>query len=81
LLEVILCIIIYFRQFAESGALKKLQELLNTNDAEVKHIVSTFLRNSIDVINSQYKDEMLALFRNKDDVLKKLVEPQQQDQF
>lgn len=58
-----------------------MQELLNTTDTETKHIVNTFFRNSIDAINVQYKEEMLNLFRNKDDVLKKLVEPQQQDQF
>ncbi len=60
------------RKFAQSGALQKLQELTMSDDAEIKHIVNTFFHSQIDTINAQYKDELLSLFRRKEDVLKKL---------
>ena len=61
-----------WKSFAVSGALKKLQELRMAEDTEIKHIVNTFLQGEVETIASQYKDEMLGLFKRKEDILKKL---------
>jgi len=61
-----------WKRFALSGALKKLQEVRMSEDTEIKHIVNTFFHSQIETINAQYKDEMIGLFRKKEDVLKKL---------
>ena len=61
-----------YRKFAVSGALKKLQEIRNSPDPDTKQLATTAFNTSIERINSYYKEEMLALFRNKEEILKKL---------
>ncbi len=61
-----------WKKFALSGALKKLQEVRMSEDTEVKQLVNTMLGVYIEKINEQYKEELLGLFRKKEEVLKKL---------
>ena len=61
-----------WKKFAMSGALKKLQDLRTSEDTEIKQIVNTFFQGEVETIALQYKDELLKLFRKKEDVLKKI---------
>ncbi len=60
-LDFIFALILY-RPFIESGGFHKIQELLNTNDPEMKKFVNSFLKDALQQINEQYGDEIVNFY-------------------